>query len=818
LADLDLAREMGAHARQTVAEKFPLSAFTEHWRTALFEAAERRPKPRWRPRPRAARRTKLLLHYVASPLTTGRYLEQSLLRAHDVLTAGLRLPEAVLRMWGFKGDIPPYPPHRIDLPYRASYQELRAKLPRGFQPRLYWWIDSGSSQVEADIGLLDMPRIAYLIDTHVSPDLRIEMARHFDCTFLAHRGQVETFRQAGIRNVSWVPLACHPPLHQTGALERIYDVAYVGSFSNEEGQRRRTLLQAIQEHFPNSKIGRYWPAAMARIYAQSRIVVNACHNRDVNMRVFEAMAAGALLITDEAEGLEDLFEDGVHLVIYRNDNELRDLVTHYLEDHQARERIAGSGQQLVLQQHTYAHRTAEILKRTREALGHAPKLGRSQKPKEADYYGSVRREVIQHVPLQARRVLDVGCGAGAFGRALKEERGVQEVVGIEIVEEAWQRANEVLDQAILGNVEDMDFPFDDGYFDCIVCADVIEHLVEPGETLRRLRRLLAQEGVIVFSVPNVRFHEVIAMLSRGAWTYLDSGICDSTHLRFFTRTELSHLVEEAGLEVAEMGPLHIADSSQCPRNPDGSVTMGKLTLAHVSDAEYEELLAFQYAVIACKPGLDRLTPARQALEARKDEAAYALAVDAVGVDEAERRHIMGKALARLGQLEKAEHEYLKSLELRRNPETAGEYGILLVGMNRSSEAKPYLHQALREHPPNHDRIEGALGLVALSEQHCDAAYTLLASALDASFEHSALLKPFTEVADALGRLDEAEPILNRFAEFYPGDFELACDHADVLAKLQRFSEARQRLEDILGFAPGHARARQLLETLAQEDR
>ena len=810
LDDADLARALGARARETVAKKFPIEAFTEKWRAAVFEAAEGKRDPvKWRPKP-TPHRPKILLHYLTSPLTTGRYFEQAMRETYDVLTVGTRLPEEALRMWGFDQEPPPYPPHQVDVPHKTPYAEILEALPRGYRPDLYFWIDSGPRQVEPDIDTLDVPKVAYLIDSHVSPELRLEMARHFDCAFLAQKAQVVWLKEQGIGHVYWAPLACSPALHDVGDLERIHDMAYVGSFSAEEGPRRPRLFKAVQERFPNSKVGRFWPREMARIYAQAKIVVNACHNHDVNMRVFEAMASGALLITDEAEGLEDLFEDGTHLVIYRNDNEVLGLIEQYLEDADARRRIAAAGQRLVLHKHTYARRVREIMDQVEQALG-ANALRVPQK-KAADYYQNPRREVIQHVPFKAQRVLDIGCGAGALGYALKEERGVQEVTGVEVVEDVGAKARDVLDHVLVGDIETMALPFADAYFDCIVCGDVLEHLVDPAAVLRKLGRVLGDDGVIVISVPNVRYHEVIAMLGSGAWTYMDAGILDSTHLRFFTRSTLAAMVEEAGFEVAELHPLNIYDAQRLPRNPDGSLSLGKITIHDLDDAEYEEFLVYQWVAMAVKPGLDRLAPAREALEANDNEAAFAHAVDAVGVDEFERRHIMAKALARMGDLQKAEQCYRDVLAMRAAPDVEGEYGILLIGMNRVGDAKAYLERALKA-KPDHDRVQGAMGLACLAGERYEDAYGYLQGALQANFEHVSLLKPFVDVAGMLGRFEDAEPLVRDFAEFYPGNPDLACEHAAVLMALERFDAARERLDTILLLSPHHEEAALLMEKL-----
>lgn len=809
-----LAREIGARGRETAAKIFPMEAFVTRWREAIFEAADNAPGARRIAPPPVKKRLNILLHYVASPLTTGRYMESALRARHRVVNAGFRLPEDVLRLWGFSEEAPPYPPQQIDLPHKAPYRQLLEGIPKGYDPDLYLWVDSGPSQIEPDIGLLPMPKIAYLIDTHVSPGLRLEMARHFDCVFLAQKAQVEPFRAAGIKNIFWMPLGCSPELHRLPPMPRIHDVAYVGSFSAEESDRRRLLLDAVARRFPNNKIGRFWPETMATIYAQSKIVINACHSNDVNMRVFEAMASGALLITDPAEGLEDLFTDGEHLVIYRNDAELPDLIARYLDDQEARERIARAGQNLTLRQHTYAHRMDVIIQQSTEILG-IGKPGARHAPKPKDYYSQPRRDIMQYVPRRLRRVLDVGCGAGALGKALKDEYGVQEVAGIEIIPEAGARARNVLDHVLMGNIEELDLPFPPEHFDCIICGDVLEHLVDPAAALRKLARVLTPNGLIIISAPNVRYYEVLAMLVSGGWTYMDAGILDATHLRFFTRSALIEMIEEAGLQAAEVRPLNMQDPSRFPIRPDASLNFGKLTLNNVSNEEYLEFLVYQYVALVCKPGADRLAEAREALAQGENEAALALAAEAVAVDECSRLGIVAKAFARLGQLDKAERYYRDALQIRHEDQCAGELGILLVAMNRIAEARPLLQSALQAMPGN-DAVRGAMGLVFLTEGRHEEAFTHFHAALQSGFELMTLLRPFLDTARSLGRLEEAEPILARFVDFYPGKLDIAVEHMALLHALGRVQEARSRADIILMLYPGHEETLALLEQINQD--
>ncbi len=214
------------------------------------------------------------------------------------------------------------------------------------------------------------------------------------------------------------------------------------------------------------------------------------------------------------------------------------------------------------------------------------------------YYAFNRADIAQHIPEWATRVLDVGCASGAFGGLLKS-LGVSEVIGIEVEPDVCAAAQDVLDCAICGDIETMDLPFEGGYFDCIVFGDVLEHLKNPGEVLKRVAPFLGPDGEVLASIPNVRFYDVIRALGDGRWEYQDAGILDRTHLRFFTAVEMQKLFADAGYEVVKLLPLSRAVG--IPRNPDGTVTAGKVTIGPLDEAEYQDLLTYQYLIVGRKP-------------------------------------------------------------------------------------------------------------------------------------------------------------------------------------------------------------------------
>jgi SAM-dependent methyltransferase len=167
------------------------------------------------------------------------------------------------------------------------------------------------------------------------------------------------------------------------------------------------------------------------------------------------------------------------------------------------------------------------------------------------YYDQARPEVANLVPAECHRVLEIGCATGQLGRLLKA-RG-HHVTGVELVPEVAEAAREHLDHVVTADVEADGFPFSPDAFDCVVFADVLEHLIDPWRVLREAVALLAPDGRVVASIPNVQNLDVIRRLLRGRWDYRERGITDFGHLRFFTLRTIHGLFAQAGLEVVHVG-------------------------------------------------------------------------------------------------------------------------------------------------------------------------------------------------------------------------------------------------------------------------
>jgi SAM-dependent methyltransferase len=169
----------------------------------------------------------------------------------------------------------------------------------------------------------------------------------------------------------------------------------------------------------------------------------------------------------------------------------------------------------------------------------------------APAYENSRPEVARLVPAEARRVLDLGCASGRLGAAIRT--GGAEVVGIESDLAYASDAERRLDAVVLGDLEEIaeggDLESRLGRFDCLVAADVLEHLADPWRCLASFARLIDAGGHAVVSLPNVRYWETLWQLGvRGSWPRRTEGIFDQGHLRWFTARDGLELVQGAGLE------------------------------------------------------------------------------------------------------------------------------------------------------------------------------------------------------------------------------------------------------------------------------
>jgi 2-polyprenyl-3-methyl-5-hydroxy-6-metoxy-1,4-benzoquinol methylase len=175
--------------------------------------------------------------------------------------------------------------------------------------------------------------------------------------------------------------------------------------------------------------------------------------------------------------------------------------------------------------------------------------------KDDDYFSNPRIELVELINRTDLKILEIGCGRGATGKRLLETGKAKSLIGIEMIADNASIARSIYDEVYVGDVERMTFDWRVKDFDCFVLGDVLEHLTDPWGLLKRLRPFLADDGIVVASVPNVKHWPVIAnLILHDDWRYAESGVLDATHLRFFTRSTAVRLFSENGYAVENVLP------------------------------------------------------------------------------------------------------------------------------------------------------------------------------------------------------------------------------------------------------------------------
>ncbi len=144
-------------------------------------------------------------------------------------------------------------------------------------------------------------------------------------------------------------------------------------------------------------------------------------------------------------------------------------------------------------------------------------------------------------------VLDIGCAVGELGRYLTEQKHCV-VDGIEANPDAAAIARSFNRQVWEADLETAPLaePLGESRYQYIVCADVLEHLRNPGQLLRQIANFLTPSGKLLVSIPNVGHLGVFLELLSGDFRYREEGLLDQTHLRFFTQRSFLRLLAESG--------------------------------------------------------------------------------------------------------------------------------------------------------------------------------------------------------------------------------------------------------------------------------
>lgn len=260
----------------------------------------------------------------------------------------------------------------VQLTRTLSLGDLLAILEReSFIPDLVIWADICKPPSVVGIENLPAVTVGYSIDQYCNP-WHTPFSAAFDLMLLAQKDYIPVFEEANLGNeLEWMPLFCHSHKDKDLGQERDIPVSFVGTVTGSINRERKAFLDAFKRQYPLFITkGNYVP-----VYNRSQIVLNQSAVGELNFRIFEAMACGAAVLTEETEnGLHDLFANGEDVLLYPRGNPSAAVAVarEALSDPERLKTIAINGKRNVVNNHSSLIRAKHILKRAREIAAAGP--------------------------------------------------------------------------------------------------------------------------------------------------------------------------------------------------------------------------------------------------------------------------------------------------------------------------------------------------------------------------------------------------------------------------------------------------------------
>ncbi len=198
--------------------------------------------------------------------------------------------------------------------------------------------------------------IYWEIDNHIHQGRDVDKYQSVEYVMIAQKHFLDLYPK---EKTTLLPLAADPDKHKLFQDEPLkYDVGFLG---NDTYPERRDLLERIGRKYKllrsNSEPGEPY----SRLLSQCKILFNRSMDNDVNMRFFEAMSIGRMLVSDKVEGQDELATDGEHYVSYTDWEDLDKKLSYYLTHDLERNIIATAGASYIRAKHTYKDRLEQIL-------------------------------------------------------------------------------------------------------------------------------------------------------------------------------------------------------------------------------------------------------------------------------------------------------------------------------------------------------------------------------------------------------------------------------------------------------------------------
>ncbi len=559
-----------------------------------------------------------------------------------------------------------------------------------------------------------------------------------------------------------------------------------------------------------------------------------------NLSLLEAMAVGmpVLSIANKTSPIKN----GINGYISDDIQNLRSCAVKLLEDQKlayslgqkARETVKDKFSQIKFLQlwiKSIEATIIEFLERppTKEQIKKSEQPSFLENTSMPQYFKNKRNDIVSLVPDEAIDILEIGCAAGMTGKEIKKNPDIY-VAGVELDHMAAVEAKNHLDDVFEGNIETIQLPFSEKRFDCIIFADILEHLVNPLEVLKKTKKFLRFEGTVIASIPNVQYLGVISQLVEGNWTYQDEGILDRTHLRFFTFPEIEKLFDEAGYRISSV------EETLDPQYKDAkkqttTINIGRLSIKDLSIDELKRFFVYQYKITAklkndtCdkkKQNFIKEDFMQDALSEGKlleSNGSYSDAIKAfstVGIDHndyAETLARIGNCYMQLQNTTSAEDYYKKSLKVEPQGYVASVgLALLEVQLNKTDEAiKRFLD--ITQNYPDSDKAFSGLGIAYSNNNNIPKAMDAFTKALKLNITNKIAMHSLLDLSYQRSDFNQVEIAMKRYLESYPGNVDILFGLAGIQYRSNCFEEAHNTLSLLLEFNPNHNDANIMLKKI-----
>lgn len=161
------------------------------------------------------------------------------------------------------------------------------------------------------------------------------------------------------------------------------------------------------------------------------------------------------------------------------------------------------------------------------------------------------RGIILNMLKPNSKVLEFGCATGNMTKYMSEEM-MCEVYIVELDREGFDHAINYAVEGICGDILSYEWLKKFNIkFDFVIFADVLEHLPNPQEVLEKVNQVLAYNGSVLISVPNIAHNDILIKLYKNQFEYTPTGLLDATHIHFFTDISLEQCCMNAGYQIIQ---------------------------------------------------------------------------------------------------------------------------------------------------------------------------------------------------------------------------------------------------------------------------